>query len=278
MAERAGLLHAAGLAAAQRSPGPQHPGRRWDTVGGDTRGPQAGGGQDQVWCRGDAGSPGRAPSAPASLSPSCGRSQSDHWGQTSARVFRQLHQTLCPAVQTGWTSGGRHLHSMGCPARVEVAVAGTLRPWTGQPAWPSSTSFSLPDDKSELEGSTLSMLSATSTASHLLPPQERLREKAFEYCQRLVEQSTRRESCCRASSPRGRLALLAGAWSLDSLFVPGGLCVPRPKPQGAGQGAEPVPSPPGICVGGGRCPSLRSQLAFCPLLELPEQGAFQSLF
>lgn len=48
------------------------------------------------------------------------------------------------------------------------------------------------DDKSELEGSTLSVLSAASSASRLLSPQEQLREKAFEYCQRLIEQSNRR--------------------------------------------------------------------------------------
>ena len=34
----------------------------------------------------------------------------------------------------------------------------------------------------------MSVLSAASTASHLLPPAEWLREKALEYCQRLLEQ------------------------------------------------------------------------------------------
>ncbi|XP_036097290.1 AP-5 complex subunit zeta-1 isoform X2 [Molossus molossus] len=49
-----------------------------------------------------------------------------------------------------------------------------------------------PDTDDKSEGSTLSVLSAASSTSRLLPPQERLREKAFEYCQRLIEQSDRR--------------------------------------------------------------------------------------
>ncbi|XP_039082105.1 AP-5 complex subunit zeta-1 isoform X1 [Hyaena hyaena] len=74
---------------------------------------------------------------------------------------------------------------------LNVQAFSMLRAWLlhSDPEGPSAQDA---DDRSELEGSTLSVLSASSTAGHLLPPRERLREKAFEYCQRLVEQSTRR--------------------------------------------------------------------------------------
>ncbi|NXA04226.1 AP5Z1 protein, partial [Sapayoa aenigma] len=49
-----------------------------------------------------------------------------------------------------------------------------------------------PDGKPGMDRSVTSMVSTTPTSRRLLPSKERLREKAFEYCQRLLEQSTRR--------------------------------------------------------------------------------------
>ncbi|XP_010162468.1 AP-5 complex subunit zeta-1 [Antrostomus carolinensis] len=48
------------------------------------------------------------------------------------------------------------------------------------------------DDKPRMNRSVMSIVSTTFTSSRLLPPKDRLREKAFEYCQRLIEQSNRR--------------------------------------------------------------------------------------
>ncbi|XP_048177154.1 AP-5 complex subunit zeta-1 [Corvus hawaiiensis] len=49
-----------------------------------------------------------------------------------------------------------------------------------------------PGDKAGMDRSVTSTVSTAPTAGRLLPPRERLREKAFEYCQRLTEQSNRR--------------------------------------------------------------------------------------
>ncbi|NXR70551.1 AP5Z1 protein, partial [Rhadina sibilatrix] len=49
-----------------------------------------------------------------------------------------------------------------------------------------------PGDKAVMDRSVTSMATTTATAGQLLPPRERLRDKAFEYCQRLLEQSNRR--------------------------------------------------------------------------------------
>lgn len=60
----------------------------------------------------------------------------------------------------------------------------------------------------------MSVLSAASTASHLLPPTEWLREKALEYCQRLLEQSGRRESWACPTCPHRGSPQMQAPWPL----------------------------------------------------------------
>ncbi|KAL2298919.1 hypothetical protein Nmel_014529 [Mimus melanotis] len=50
-----------------------------------------------------------------------------------------------------------------------------------------------PDDKAGMDRAVTSMVPTTPRAGQLLPPRERLRDKAFEYCQRLIEQSNRHD-------------------------------------------------------------------------------------
>lgn len=76
---------------------------------------------------------------------------------------------------------------------LNVQAFSMLQTWLllSSPEGPGTPDVGATEDKSELEGSTLSVLSAASAGRQLLP-QERLREVAFEYCQRLIEQSNRR--------------------------------------------------------------------------------------
>ncbi|XP_055266364.1 AP-5 complex subunit zeta-1 isoform X1 [Moschus berezovskii] len=99
--------------------------------------------------------------------------------------------------------------------RLNVQAFSMLRAWLlqGGPAHPGAMDS---DDRSELEGSTVSVLSAASTASHLLPPAEWLREKALEYCQRLLEQSGRR-ALRKADSGLQKACLVEAVLVLDVL-------------------------------------------------------------
>ncbi|XP_067561491.1 AP-5 complex subunit zeta-1 isoform X1 [Pseudorca crassidens] len=98
---------------------------------------------------------------------------------------------------------------------LNVQAFSMLRAWLLD-SGPGGSSAPDADDKSELEGSTLSVLSAASTAGHLLPPQQWLREKAFEYCQRLLEQSNRR-ALKKADSDLQKACLVEAVLVLDVL-------------------------------------------------------------
>ncbi|XP_045432728.1 AP-5 complex subunit zeta-1 isoform X2 [Pipistrellus kuhlii] len=94
---------------------------------------------------------------------------------------------------------------------LNVQAFSMLRAWLqlGGPGAPDT------DDRSEQEGSSLSVLSAAASTGRLLPP-ERLREKAFQYCQRLVEQSTRR-ALRRADADLQKACLVEAVLVLDVL-------------------------------------------------------------
>ncbi|KAM6155820.1 AP-5 complex subunit zeta-1 [Rhynchocyon petersi] len=76
--------------------------------------------------------------------------------------------------------------------RLNVQAFSLLRTWLLL-SDPKVTTDADTDDHSEREGSNLSVLSAASAAaSRLLPPLQQLQASAFEYSQRLLDQSTRR--------------------------------------------------------------------------------------
>ncbi|XP_023975044.2 AP-5 complex subunit zeta-1 isoform X3 [Physeter macrocephalus] len=98
---------------------------------------------------------------------------------------------------------------------LNVQAFSMLRAWLLDSS-PGGSSAPDVDDRSELEGSTLSVLSAASAAGHPLPPQEWLQEKAFEYCQRLLEQSSRR-ALRKADSDLQKACLVEAVLVLDVL-------------------------------------------------------------
>ncbi|XP_064873021.1 AP-5 complex subunit zeta-1-like [Oncorhynchus nerka] len=85
------------------------------------------------------------------------------------------------------------------------------------------------DDRSEVDGSLVSMVSATSSSSRLLPPKERLREKSFQYCQRLIEQSDRK-ALKRTDTELQKACLVEAVRILDGVCVEDAGCVYRAFP------------------------------------------------
>ncbi|XP_069760838.1 AP-5 complex subunit zeta-1 [Narcine bancroftii] len=90
-----------------------------------------------------------------------------------------------------------------------------IRRWLQQTG-AGDNSSSDADDKSELDSSIMSMVSASSTSSRLMPPKERLWEKTFEYCNRLIEQSDRK--ALRKSDSELQKACLIEAVTLMDLI------------------------------------------------------------
>nr|XP_046189806.1 AP-5 complex subunit zeta-1-like isoform X2 [Oncorhynchus gorbuscha] len=85
------------------------------------------------------------------------------------------------------------------------------------------------DDRSEVDGSVVSMVSATSSSGRLLPPKERLREKSFQYCQRLIEQSDRK-ALKRTDTELQKACLVEAVRILDGVCVEDAGCVYRAFP------------------------------------------------
>ncbi|XP_033826623.1 AP-5 complex subunit zeta-1 isoform X1 [Periophthalmus magnuspinnatus] len=81
-----------------------------------------------------------------------------------------------------------------------------------------SHSHSLSNDDRSVDGSVISIVSATSSSSRVLPPKERLREKSFQYCQRLIEQSDRKAQK-KADSDLQKACLVEAVCILDTLCL-----------------------------------------------------------